>query len=299
MLFDITHQTDYAFSRPVYLEPHTLRFHPRSDGAQWLESYELSITPEPQGLTHMLDAEGNTVAVAWFDGLHDRLSISARIQAQTLRENPFDFLLDSPRPAVPCSYPESLGWLLAPARHRKIQRCDADPIHDFVTQLRRQSDDVLSFLTALNQALYNGIEVIHREIGEPRDPAETLTTRRGACRDLAMLFVDACRAMGLAARFVSGYQEGDRDQTQRELHAWAEVYLPGAGWRGFDPTHGLAVSDRHLVLAAASDPKDAAPVVGHFRGNEATSTMTARITVHVAESITTPPQNRQQQQQTA
>jgi transglutaminase-like putative cysteine protease len=92
-----------------------------------------------------------------------------------------------------------------------------------------------------------------------------MAQKSGSCRDFAVLFMAACQAVGLAARFVSGYQEGDEAQEARELHAWPEVYIPGGGWRGFDPTHGLAVCDRHVPLAAAAHPANAAPVSGKLK----------------------------------
>lgn len=88
----------------------------------------------------------------------------------------------------------------------------------------------------------------------------------GSCRDTAVLFIHACRAAGLAAWFLSGYQEGDLDHPEQHRHAWVEAYLPGAGWRGYDPSHGLAVSDRHIALVAAADPADATPIQGALWG---------------------------------
>lgn len=95
--------------------------------------------------------------------------------------------------------------------------------------------------------------------------------------------MDACRAVGLGARFVSGYQEGDPEQERRDLHAWAEVYLPGGGWRGYDPTHGLAVADRHVALAAGMRPALAAPITGTFRGTGASSRMQTDIKINVSD----------------
>ena len=259
MQFEISHRTLFTYSRPVFLEPQTLRFRPRADDAQWLEAFELSVTPEPDGMTGILDADGNSVAQAWFSGLHEHLEITTRARVQTLRENPFDFLLDSSPPTLPFTYPESLTWLLAPARHRQIRRSDDDPVYQFAQHVRRDARDIYSYLDQLSRVLHHEFDFIHRERGGPNSPVETLRIRQGACRDLAVLFIDAARAMGLAARFVSGYQ-ADANQDEHSLHAWAEVFLPGAGWRGYDPTQGLLVSDRHIAVAAAVDPADAAPV---------------------------------------
>jgi len=120
----------------------------------------------------------------------------------------------------------------------------------------------IDFLHELNQRIYNTCQYDVRPDGEPRSPSITWTKREGSCRDFAVLFAAACRTVGLAARFVSGYQEGDPDTTERDLHAWVEVYLPGAGWRGYDPTHGLAVADGHISVAASVLSRYAAPIEG-------------------------------------
>jgi transglutaminase-like putative cysteine protease len=102
----------------------------------------------------------------------------------------------------------------------------------------------------------------------------------GSCRDFTVLFMEACRAVGLAARFVSGYEEGDSTVLERDLHAWAEVYIPGGGWRGFDPTHGLAVADRHVALVASAFPQFTAPVTGSTQeGGRVSSRLTTEVRV--------------------
>ena len=108
-------------------------------------------------------------------------------------------------------------------------------------------------------------------------------TRTGACRDLTVLFMECCRSLGLAARFVSGYQEGDKGTDRRYMHAWAEVYLPGGGWRGFDPTHGIAVTDRHVAVASGPTPATAAPISGTFRGTGAIARMEAALRIEVTD----------------
>jgi len=112
---------------------------------------------------------------------------------------------------------------------------------------------------------------------------DTLANREGSCRDMAVLYIEACRHVGIASRFVSGYVERRPPGEPRELHAWAGVYVPGAGWRGFDPTQGLAVSNRHLTLATAAQPAGAAPVTGSFGGNGATATLESSIEFDVTE----------------
>ena len=117
-------------------------------------------------------------------------------------------------------------------------------------------------------------------------PRVTLEKGQGACRDLAVLFVAACRALGFGARFVSGYHQGHSEPMRRDLHAWAEVYLPGGGWRGYDPSLGLAVADRHVAVAAGTRPDQAAPISGSFRGTGVSSRMRAEIRMEFPEEST-------------
>ncbi len=128
--------------------------------------------------------------------------------------------------------------------------------------------------------------MVKREYGEASTAEETLDSEVVACRDVAVLFMEPCRQLGIGARFVSGHQEGDPQAGERELHAWADVYLPGGGWRGYDPTLGLAVADRHVALAVSAFPKNAAPVTGSYRGTGATSTLETEISIAVDGSAT-------------
>lgn len=136
------------------------------------------------------------------------------------------------------------------------------------------------FLTVLCRRIHERSEPIIRLQGDPLPAGETLRSRRGACRDLAALFMDACRSMGLAVRFVSGYQgEAVDDTGERFLHAWAEVYLPGAGWRGYDPAFGLTVADGHVALAAGPSHAEARPVHGNFWGAEVEARMQVEVRI--------------------
>jgi transglutaminase-like putative cysteine protease len=128
-------------------------------------------------------------------------------------------------------------------------------------------------LLALCARLAGQIQYAVRDRGDAFPASQTLAEGKGACRDTALLFMEACRAMGLASRFVSGYAEGYVQQGRRDLHAWAEVYLPGGGWRGYDPSMGIAVVDRHVAVSAGSVPALAAPLVGTFVGGAVTTNL--------------------------
>jgi transglutaminase-like putative cysteine protease len=140
------------------------------------------------------------------------------------------------------------------------------------------NQDTAAFLIALADTIHHGFHHVGRPEGDPLEPEQTLAGRTGACRDTAMLYVAACRSLGLAARFVSGYSmHHPPEVSEHELHAWAEVYVPGGGWRAYDPSLGLAVADGHVVLATAPDHRLAAPVSGSYRGTGVASRLEYRV----------------------
>jgi transglutaminase-like putative cysteine protease len=126
--------------------------------------------------------------------------------------------------------------------------------------------NTLTFLTGLCHQMFATFRQMTRPEGSPWTSLETLSRMEGSCRDLAVLFCDCCRVVGIAARFVSGYECASAVAAHPYMHAWAEVYLPGAGWRGYDPSRGLVVADTHVAVAAAADPALASPVAGDFFG---------------------------------
>lgn len=285
MRFRIQHTTTYSFSREVFLEPHAVRMQPRNDGAQWQNAYNLSVTPEPQSSCKELDAEGNLITHCWFAGVTDRLRLVSEAEITTLRQNPFDYLLTPANSELPVHYPRDIQPLLLLARQRAAIPQRSDPVRELAEELLRSSDrKATRFLMTLCSRIQDGFSHIRRETGEPWPPEQTFERQSGSCRDLAWLYVDACRAVGLAARFVSGYQVAEELEQRTELHAWSEVLIPGAGWRGFDPTLGVAVSNQHIALAASVLPACAAPVTGTFRGSSASSELSYDIEIQTRET---------------
>jgi transglutaminase-like putative cysteine protease len=277
MVYEITHRSEVEYSGPVFLEPYLLRLRPRSDGSQRLHEFELRVEPEPAGRTEIADLDGNTVTRLWFNGTTDRFHVTTRSRVETLRENPWDYLVRSDLNALPLRYPEPQAHYLLPYR---IPTGTSEPVARLAELTAKEADgQLVPFLSNLCDAVYQKIKVSIRDEGWPQPPEETLASGEGSCRDLALLYMDAARWMGFAARFVSGYQEGDPEQEHRYMHAWTEVYIPGAGWRGYDPTHGLAVADRHVAVAAAARPEEAAPTEGTYRGTGVTSRLSATIEI--------------------
>ena len=277
MRIAVVHTTLYRYSSPVYLEPHIIRLRPREDATQRLREWTLDIAPTPLGRTECLDQDGNTVVRAWFDSVAAELVLRSRFTLETLRDNPFHYLLTPPDTKLPMEYAFPLRAPLAPYLH-------ADPSPDvagFAQTLAGECGwQTIPFLSALNQRLFAATRQVIRETGAPHAAETTLRDREGSCRDLAVLFCAACRALGLAARFVSGYERDASLQENGDLHAWAEVYLEGAGWSGYDPSRALAVAASHVAVAAASDPMLASPVTGTYRGN-ATAKMEFSISMQV------------------
>lgn len=281
MIFNISHTIGYHYSRPVFLEPQLLRLTPWNDVNQRLQSFTRFVTPTPSGSHDFLDTENNPACWLWFDGEHETLEITTNSVTETLNDNPFTFIItDDSFRRWPPKYselealslqtsPTAISGRLATLREALVKQADRS---------------VMGFLANLNQTLHKEIKVEVRDQGEPQRPEDTWQQKRGACRDLAVLFIELCRGVGLAARFVSGYQEGD-PKGPHYLHAWAEVYIPGAGWLGFDPVAGLIVADRHIVLARSYHYAGAAALSGSFRG-------TAKAQLHYSITLRISPQSQ-------
>lgn len=285
MYYQISHTTTYHYSQPVSLYPHVVRLRPRSDSHQTLQSFSLLVTPSPVSQSPLIDLEGNALVKVWFQPEPtDSLTVQVLSQVETHQTNPFNYLLEPWAIRLPIDYPASLWMQLQPYLGGQYPGYGAavDPVAVSLAQeiFHQVEGNPALFLSELNQILYTNCKYTIRETGEPMPPGITWLNRTGSCRDLTVLFIEVCRAIGLAARFVSGYQEGDVDSNDRHLHAWAEVYLPGAGWRGFDPTHGLAVSDRHIALVASASHRHAAPISGSFSpAGGAQATMTYQLVI--------------------
>ncbi len=266
--------------------PHVVRLRPRSDGHQRLHQFVMRVDPEPAGWSELTELEGNAVTRLWFADLElESLKVQVTSEVETLCSNPFNYLLETWAVHLPIHYPQMMAAQLQPYLVGQYTQT-IDPVAIALAQDIYHSADrqVVPFLTTLNQRIHDECDYTVRETGEPFPAGITWQEKLGSCRDYAVLFVEACRAVGLAARFVSGYQQPDPDATNLDLHAWAEVYLPGAGWRGFDPTNAVAVADHHVPLVATAHPRYAAPVSGVLcPGSQARSQLDTQITFEIVE----------------
>jgi len=279
MRIQVEHETCYDYDAPVRLGPHLVRLRPRLDGGSAEIDYSLEVEPLPTTRRECLDAAGNRVTRLWFGGEASRLRLAVTLDVETGDAEHYAARLEPDEARLPPAYAAADAALLAPY----LGLCGADPsLSALVEELSTAADsDALSFLSLLNQRLHQQIEREIRPSGAAQTPAQTLARGRGACRDQAVLFIAVCRAVGLAARFVSGYQDRSAIEGEgRHLHAWPEVYLPNTGWLGFDPTRGIPVADGHIAVAAAANPSGALPVEGCYFG-DAGSRLTFALRIQV------------------
>lgn len=282
MLFKVKHHTIYKYSKNVFLEPHTIRLYPKNDCNQKILSFEMSIDPKEDGKSVCLDVGENNTVLAWFSGTHSHLSIETNTEVETLRKDPFDYIItDESFTELPLNYPCQEKYLLEPYLITKQ--------NEMVTQLAKQileesGNDTLGFLTTLANHIYNNFPQIIREEGDPWDSEVTIKEGRGSCRDLTNLFIDVCRTVGLASRFVSGYAYSPEEHIEDQLHEWAEVYIIGGGWRSYDPSLGLAASDQHISLVSGATHQLISPVTGNFRGNDVKTELEYKIQISKLEN---------------
>jgi transglutaminase-like putative cysteine protease len=262
-IYKIEHAIAYSYERPVTFGSHLLRLRPRSSVHQSLLSFEIAIDPIPQQISEYIDLDGNDLISIWFEDLPaSYLKIQAVSIVSTHLTNPFNYLLTPGADRLPIDYPRSLHGQLQPYLTGYL----ADSIDPIACELAGEvwqivDGKTVSFLTELNQKIYHNCQYSLREDGAALPPSMVWKNRSGSCRDLVVLFIEVCRAVGLAGRFVSGYEAG-ADTDDRHLHAWAEIYLPGAGWRGYDPTHGLLVANSHIAISSSPVPNLTTPIDG-------------------------------------
>jgi transglutaminase-like putative cysteine protease len=287
MVLQINHHTHYSYSHPVVLEPTILRLTPRRDPSQRCRSFSLNILPEPVFMNALIDENGNSVHTAGFQGETSSLSVKMVCEVETFRSNPFDYIVtDSQALSLPVHYDSRTAAVLESSRGQKDyiyckEICD---IYDMLIDMSGKS--TINFLSAFALWISREIGYESRDSGMPQNVRETLLRGKGACRDSALVFIEGCRLAGLAARFVSGYSADRNPHSDNEhnLHAWAEVYLPGAGWRGYDPGSGLAVADMHVALAASPFPETAFPIDGMFNADDsAVSSLETSVAITLQE----------------
>ncbi|HEX6758952.1 MAG TPA: transglutaminase family protein [Propionibacteriaceae bacterium] len=276
MKIALEHRTTYRFDRPIAIGPHVIRLRPAPHSRTPIEAYSLTISPADHFINWQQDPFGNYLARVVFPSKASELDITVGLVADMGVINPFDFFIESYAETYPFSYPPELEADLRP--YLDVPPSALGPlVEEWVATsaaLPSDAQPTVQFLGALNSAIHGDVAYSTRMEAGVQTPDETLSRRIGSCRDSAWLLVTALRQCGLAARFVSGYLiqlapdqpsvDGPSGPTEdvTDLHAWAEVYIPGAGWIGLDPTSALFAGEGHIPLAATPHPASAAAITG-------------------------------------
>lgn len=288
----ITHSTEYTYRRPVQPTTHRLMLRPRDSHDLRLRKATLTLMPPAARTRWAHDVFGNSVCyVEWDDARTEVLRI-----VSTLDLDHFPPISDLPLDPAADTYPFSYSTEEAPdlARVRERHHPDPDRVVDEWAHGFLRNDGptrTMDMLSAMAQAIKSDFTYEAREEEGTHPPSRTLSTRRGACRDFALLMMEAARSLGLAARFVSGYLYDDRMEGSANpvigggaTHAWCAIYLPGAGWVEFDPTNGLVAGRNLIRVCSARTPHQAVPVSGAYRGRAEDFTgLNVRVTVQVGD----------------
>ncbi len=265
------HKTTYEYDRLVTLSPQTVRLRPAPHTRTPVTSFSLRIDPKEHFINWQQDPQGNFLARLVFPKETRRFSLEVDLVAEMTVINPFDFFLEPYAEKIPFQYEAWEQRELEPYRKASPP---GPKLQALLSSIDRKPTPAVDFLVALNQRLQQEIHYLIRTEPGVQAPEKTLELMSGSCRDSGWLLVETLRHLGLAARFVSGYLiqlkpdvkplEGPAgaEEDFTDLHAWAEVYLPGAGWIGLDPTSGLFAGEGHIPLAATPEPRSAAPVTG-------------------------------------
>ncbi|MCC2637575.1 MAG: hypothetical protein K0Q68_1294 [Moraxellaceae bacterium] len=267
----LNHVTHYHYDRLITLGPQIVRLRPAPHSRTRILSYSLKVTPADHFINWQQDPQSNYLARLVFPEPTREFRVEVDLVAEMAVHNPFDFFLEPQAEKFPFGYRADerveLAPFLAKAKGTRV-------LSSYLAGISRKPRRTLDFLVDLNQRLCNDIRYLIRLEPGVQTPEKTLTSRSGSCRDSAWLLVQLLRHLGLAARFVSGYliqlkadvksldgpSGAEADFT--DLHAWCEVYLPGAGWIGLDPTSGLLAGEGHIPLACSPEPSSAAPISG-------------------------------------
>ena len=269
MKFNLTHRTVYQYEETVGFGTHRLYLRPRENHHVILDQFELNFTPQAT-IRWSRDAFENSIALAEFPLKSDRFEITATMTVELLESNPFNFVLDQAAVQLPFAYRPNDLFALQPYLNLSLSPSALGVREWLRTAIPNPPSDTVTFLSLLNSLIREYFFYQRRDEPGTQSADETLRKKSGTCRDLALLFVEICRDLGLASRFVSGYLYDPpvnglyENRAAGSMHAWAEVFLPGPGWKGFDPTNGILTSDNFIPVAVAREPESINPIQGVY-----------------------------------
>jgi len=282
----IHHLTEYTYSERVVLNPHSIFLYPLAKSHIQLRSYSIKIEPEPVNVELRQNIDYNPFHLAWFETETEKLKIRVEMELELQPFNPFGFILhhdftekfekQPPKDEFDNLYQKSELRILGPALYLSQEN---PPYKELVHELREKHRSLIPFLMSLLEEIHLKWNHIIREDENLWSATKTFNCRKGSCRDLSWMLMQMLRSIGLASKFVSGYAYNPALEEGHELHAWVEVYLPGAGWVGIDPSLGLFADENYIPLAVSSNPKFTLPVVGTY-GGAATSSLHTEVEIH-------------------
>lgn len=263
----IRHVTTYEYPSEVSFLPHKLLLRPREGHHIRIRTSLLRISPANQVRWHR-DVNDNSVAVVTFKEPNTKLVFSSEVILENRDDAPLDFLIEERAAKFPFKYSASENHDLVPFQGLSFAD-DTKEVKEWVDQFWKAGETLETYvlLDKINHAITEQITYEVRETPGVQSPAKTLSKKAGSCRDMATLFIETCRSLGLAARFISGYQYvKDLPIDAGSTHAWSEIYLPGAGWKGFDSTTGKLVDSNYIPIAVSPHPEAVPPISGAFSG---------------------------------
>jgi transglutaminase-like putative cysteine protease len=267
MKIRIQHRTTYNYSAAVSFGQHKIMVRPREGHDVHIESSVLEINPA-HTIRWMRDVNGNSIAKIDFTQTASQLSFYSEVILNQYDVNPLDFILEESAVHYPFVYDsDSLPELTA--FMALLYPRDTAVLREWMGEFLKPGNKIetIALLQQVNTQINKTFRYQRRDDPGVQTPAETLKKNSGSCRDFATLMLEACRCWGLAARFASGYMQCEATEAGgASTHAWMEVYLPGAGWKGFDPTSGIMTGAQHVTVAVSRNPENAAPIAGSYEG---------------------------------
>ncbi|MFD2036193.1 transglutaminase domain-containing protein [Belliella marina] len=277
MILQVDHVSKYSYDQKVILNPHDLLIIPLQRSYIKILGFGLEINPPPLGRNERINADGNPYYQIWFDGFTDKLFVHSNLKIEISPYNPYGFILQNGLnyPFDHFEYPSNLVQALQPF-------CQLDDDHaellGHVNKAKDVSRDHISFLAQLVSDVHKNWKHIIREEEGLMSVKEMFNMHEGSCRDLSWLLMQMLRKIGMAARFVSGYAFNPELSVGHELHAWTEVFLPGAGWLGLDPSLGLLADQFYIPIACSHHPLNTLPIYGTY-GGLAKSRLESKVTI--------------------